>query len=188
MATIIHLPLLDERSSTADDGEHDVLVQVGELARQTGKTVRALHLYEELGLLQPHARSKGKFRLYGPEALTRVRWIGKLQEMGLTLAEITELARDWGASGSASMAMGRVRHVFEDRLAQTREQLAKLRALESELEASIHYLDVCDTCAPTRVQSHCVACDLHDCHAPAPELVRGVQVSARPLDEPREDR
>src|SRR5437773_2734911 len=29
------------------------LLKVGELARATGKTVRALHLYEELGLLKP---------------------------------------------------------------------------------------------------------------------------------------
>jgi DNA-binding transcriptional MerR regulator len=181
MATVIHLPLLDSRADAAvgalEEDDHEPLLQVGELARQTGKTVRALHLYEELGLLRPHARSKGKFRLYGPDALPRVRWITKLQEAGLTLAEITELARAWGASGSAPLAMSRVREVFEDRLAQTREQLGRLHALESELEASIHYLDVCDGCAPTRVQSHCVSCDLHDCHAPTPDLVRGVQVS-----------
>ena len=35
------------------------LLKVGELARRTGKTVRAIHLYEELGLLTPAVRSKG---------------------------------------------------------------------------------------------------------------------------------
>ncbi len=151
------------------------LLQVGDLAKECGKTVRALHLYEELGLLQPHARSKGRYRLDGPEALVRVRWISKLQEMGLSLAEVSQLVRDWESSESAPRAMSKVRGLFETRLQQTREQLAKLRALESELESSLEWLDVCDSCDPVRAPSQCNGCDLHDCTHPTPELVLGVQ-------------
>ena len=57
-------------------------LRVGELARRTGKTVRALHLYEELGLLRPVHRSKGGFRLFAPSSVKRVQWIGKLQDAG----------------------------------------------------------------------------------------------------------
>ena len=153
------------------------LLQVGDLAREAGKTVRALHLYEELGLLSPHARSKGRYRLYGPEALLRVRWIGKLQEMGLSLAEVAELVREWESSPSAPRAMSRMRELFDTRLQQTREQLGKLRALESELESSLAYLDVCESCDPVRSPVACTGCDLHDCAHPAPELVLGVQQS-----------
>ena len=49
-----------------------VLLKIGELARRTGKTVRAVHLYEELGLLAPAVRSKGGFRLYHGRAVTRI--------------------------------------------------------------------------------------------------------------------
>src|SRR6185437_705066 len=80
-----------ERSSVRsldDVRERRELMQIGDLARETGKTVRAIHLYEELGLLAPAARSKGRFRLYTREALTRIRWIGKLQEMGFSLTDI----------------------------------------------------------------------------------------------------
>lgn len=153
------------------------LLQVGDLAKETGKTVRALHLYEELGLLRPHARSKGRYRLYGPDALMRVRWIAKLQEAGLSLAEITELVREWESSDNASKAMGKVRRVFEARLRQAREQIARLRALEGELVASLSYLDVCDVCDPARVTSQCRGCDLHPCEQHAPDLVLGVQAS-----------
>jgi MerR family transcriptional regulator, copper efflux regulator len=152
------------------------LLQVGDLARETGKTVRALHLYEEMGLLLPHARSKGRYRLYGPEALVRVRWISKLQEMGLSLTEITELVRDWESTESAPRAMGKMRRVFETRLQQTRAQLKKLRALETELEASLSYLDDCGSCDPVRVTTQCAGCDLHECEH-VPELVAGVQSS-----------
>ena len=50
------------------------LLRVGELAKRTGKTVRAIHLYEELGLLAPAVRSKGGFRLYSGKAVTRIDW------------------------------------------------------------------------------------------------------------------
>lgn len=153
------------------------LFRVGDLARETGKTVRALHLYEELGLLTPHARSKGRYRLYGPEALVRVRWISKLQEMGLSLTEITELSRDWESTESAPRAMEKMKRVFELRLRQTREQMSKLRALESELEASLEYLGDCDHCDPVRSITQCTGCDLHGCEHPVPELVAGVQSS-----------
>ncbi len=184
--TTHRLPLLDTRPAdevspleallspvVTPEAAAEELFQVGDLAQRAGKTVRALHLYEELGLLKPHARSKGRFRLYGPDALVRVRWIGKLQEMGLSLAEIAALLRGFQSSDSAAIAMHRVREVFETRLAETRAQLDKLRALEAELESSLHYLDVCDVCDPARHTGHCTKCDMHANEAP--ELVLGVQ-------------
>ena len=72
-------------------------MRVGELAKAVGKTVRAMHLYEELGLLEPRARSEGGFRLYGPEAVDRIHWIVKLQAIGFTLAEIQGFVEDFQA-------------------------------------------------------------------------------------------
>ena len=40
---------------------HGQLLRVGDIARATGKTVRAIHLYEELGLLRPVTRSSSGF-------------------------------------------------------------------------------------------------------------------------------
>ena len=40
------------------------LLRIGDLAEKTGKTKRALRLYEEMGLLVPSERSSGGFRLY----------------------------------------------------------------------------------------------------------------------------
>ena len=86
MSNNVRLPLLD--SLTAELGEGQALsalsaatasattsggsvaiMQVGDLARESGKTVRAIHLYEELSLLKPTSRSKGGYRLYSAEAL-----------------------------------------------------------------------------------------------------------------------
>ena len=74
------------------DRDPDDLLQVGELAKATGKTVRAIHLYEELGLLRAHDRSKGRYRLFTSDAVVRVRWITKLQGMSLLQKGTIDLA------------------------------------------------------------------------------------------------
>src|SRR4026208_1183799 len=96
------------------------LMRGGELAKAVGKTVRAMHLYEELGLLEPRTRSDGGFRLYGPEAIDRIHWIRQLQATGFTLAEIQGFVRDFQGAGSGREASGRVRALFTEKQAQIR--------------------------------------------------------------------
>src|ERR1700722_6831912 len=104
------------------EAEHG-LMQIGDLARECGKTVRAIHLYEELDLLKPAARSKGRYRLYGSDALVRIRWIGKLQEMGFSLSDIQQIVRDWEGGGKAPNAMRKMREVYAKKLEETRDRL-----------------------------------------------------------------
>jgi MerR family transcriptional regulator, copper efflux regulator len=160
----------------------DRLLQVGELAKLTGKTVRAIHHYEELGLLSPDARSKGRFRLYDTQALTRVRWISKLSDLGLSLSQVQTMLSAWEHAPTAGRAMTDVRDIYEDKLQETRAQIDRLRDLERELEASIAYLDTCETCAdpPKRVDDEserevapCGACEHREREA-EPELVAGI--------------
>src|ERR1700722_13195082 len=149
------------------------LVQIGDLARDAGKTVRAIHLYEELGLLRPAGRSKGRFRLYGPDALVRIRWIGKMQDLGFSLTDIQNIVREWEELGSAPRAMVRMRDAYRRKLQETRDQIRKLAALAHEVEASLHYLDTCEVCDPDRLLSACSKCDRHECGEEPPELVAG---------------
>src|SRR5438046_4768319 len=135
--------------------------KVGELARDTGKTVRALHLYEELGLLKPATRTEGGFRLYAPEARERIGWISKLQDMGFSLHEIQAFLKDWEHAQIAPTAMQRVRATFEEKLRETREQQQKLAALETELLDSMAYLDGCRSCETTHLTVECAQCALH---------------------------
>jgi DNA-binding transcriptional MerR regulator len=160
----------------AESSEEDLL-QVGDLARLCGKSVRAIHLYEELGLLRPHARSKGRYRLFSQDAVVRVRWIGKLQDLGLSLPTIQNVVREWETSSSAPNAMAKMRHVYREKLASTREQIQRLQALEGELADSLKYLETCDTCDPVRLFPACNCCDLHDHDQTPPELVAGFRVT-----------
>lgn len=58
-----------------------------ECARRTGLTVRALRVYERVGLLKP-ARSPNGWRLYGPAEIERLNIVTALKGFGLTLAQI----------------------------------------------------------------------------------------------------
>jgi DNA-binding transcriptional MerR regulator len=151
----------------------DTLMQIGDLARESGKTVRAIHLYEELDLLRPAARSKGRYRLYGKDALVRIRWIVKLQDMGFSLTDIQSIARDWERAGSAPHAMDKMRATYTKKLEETRAHLERLRALEKEIVASLAYLDACDACEPDRLLDTCQRCDHHEPDTEVPELVAG---------------
>jgi MerR family transcriptional regulator, copper efflux regulator len=159
-------------------GSESELLQVGDLARESGKTVRAIHLYEELGLLKPSARSKGRYRLYSAHALVRIRWIGKLQEMGFSLPEIQQIVRDWEDGGTAPNAMRKMREVYSKKLEETRAHLERLQTLEREIVSSIQYLDTCDVCDPERLLGFCKACDLHSCESHVPELVAGFRATS----------
>src|SRR5579883_3398466 len=89
-----------EVAASSDPGAPKAL-KIGDLALRTGKSVRALHLYEEMGLLTPVGRTTGRFRLYAPDAVLRVEWISKLQDLGFTLPQIRDVVghMQGGASG-----------------------------------------------------------------------------------------
>jgi MerR family transcriptional regulator, copper efflux regulator len=138
------------------------LLRVGDLAKITGKTVRAIHHYEELGLIEPVGRSKGHYRLFDAETPVRIRWISKLQSLGLSLGEIRALVRTRQATPSALQAAGQLRHMYEEKLVEVRSRLAELTALERELQASLAYLDACGTsCTPELGPTDCAQCDRH---------------------------
>lgn len=61
---------------------------VGELAKLTGVTVRALHHYDEIGLVRPSERSAAGYRLYDDRDVRRLEQVLWLRELGLGLDAI----------------------------------------------------------------------------------------------------
>lgn len=156
------------------------LIKVGDLARRTGKTVRAIHLYEELGLLSPLVRSKGGFRMYSGDGVKRIEWIQKLQDMGFSLTEIKAFLRVWEESATAPEAMATVREIFEDKLRETRETITRLTRLAEELTESLSYLEGCRSCSPNQGQSECCTCEKHEGNREVPLLVDGIAKHTNP--------
>jgi DNA-binding transcriptional MerR regulator len=150
-------------------------LRVGDLARAVGKSVRAVHLYEELGLLRPVSRTAGGFRLFTSDAVDRINWITKLQAIGFSLSEIQGFVREFETAESGRTATARVREVFQDKLCQIRNSLAQLRVIENDIVEALEYLESCQQCAPVFKPGECRQCD-HQGHerGVAPELFAGL--------------
>ncbi|QOJ02246.1 MAG: heavy metal-responsive transcriptional regulator [Planctomycetia bacterium] len=66
---------------------------IGGLAKAAGVPTSTVRYYERRGLLRPETRSHGNYRLYGDEALARLRFVRSAQAAGFTLSDITVLLR-----------------------------------------------------------------------------------------------
>lgn len=74
------------------------LLRINEVAADTGLTTRAIRYYEEMGLLEPAARSEGDYRLYDESDLERLQFIRSLRDdAGFSLAQIRQLLEDEAA-------------------------------------------------------------------------------------------
>lgn len=69
----------------------DGLYTVGRLARLAGVTVRTLHHYGEIGLLEPSERSAAGYRLYDADDVERLTRILYYRDLGFGLDDVTAL-------------------------------------------------------------------------------------------------
>jgi MerR family copper efflux transcriptional regulator len=110
------------------------LSRINTVAELVGLTTRAIRFYEEQGLLTPHARSSGAYRLYDAEDVERLRTIKALRDdAGFSLAEIGSLLDDERARERARAAYHASadarerRRILDEALDRTDRQLALLR-------------------------------------------------------------
>ncbi len=105
-------------------------LKVGELARRTGLTIRALHHYDEIGLLKPSLHTESGHRLYTAADVARLQQVISLRQLGFGLEEVRDcLNRD----GFSPLEVIRL-HV-----ARLREQIEMQRGLCERLEALAEY-------------------------------------------------
>jgi MerR family transcriptional regulator, thiopeptide resistance regulator len=105
------------------------MLKVGELAALAKLTVRTLHHYDSIGLLQPSARSDAGYRLYDRDDVARLHRIQALRSFGMSLADIG-LYLD-SPAGSPLAVVERQLAALDLQIAEAarmREQLQRLRA------------------------------------------------------------
>jgi MerR family transcriptional regulator, thiopeptide resistance regulator len=112
--------------------EPGTLIRVGDLASAAGLTVRALHHYEDIGLLNPAARTAAGHRLYDAGSVERLYRITRLRRLGLSLDQIASALDDpdWGLAGA-------LRH----HVSTVDTQIAALTALRTGVTAVLADID-----------------------------------------------
>jgi DNA-binding transcriptional MerR regulator len=113
--------------------------RVGELARHTGLSVRALHHYDGIGLLQPSLRTAAGYRLYAAGDIARLQQIVSLRQLGLSLAEVGETLRrpDHSSLRIVELHLDRLRQEIERRQGLHRRLLAIAARLRAAEEVSV---------------------------------------------------
>jgi DNA-binding transcriptional MerR regulator len=69
----------------------DTLYSIGDLARRTGLTVKAIRFYSDRGIVPPTDRSPAGYRLYGIDAVARLDLVRTLRDLGLDLPTIRKV-------------------------------------------------------------------------------------------------
>ncbi|MGW4643121.1 MerR family transcriptional regulator [Sphaerisporangium sp. NPDC004334] len=69
----------------------DALHTIGDLARLTGLTVKAIRFYSDRGIVPPTGRSPSGYRLYDDAALARLDLVRTLRDLGLDLATVRKV-------------------------------------------------------------------------------------------------
>ena len=107
---------------------------IGQVCEQTGLSARTIRYYEELGLLPGVRRRSGGRRVYGADKVERLRFIQRLQLLGLALAEIRELNDVHAIAGSTAAMLDRLDEVLAQRLAELDARSGELAGLRDEIE------------------------------------------------------
>jgi DNA-binding transcriptional MerR regulator len=121
------------------------VLRVGEFSRLSQVTVKALHYYDEMGLLKPASidRFTG-YRYYTVEQLPRIHRIIAFKELGLSLEQIAVLLDGTLSSEQMRDVLHRKRSEIQQRIDEEQSRLAQVdfRLRMIEMEDKMPDLDV----------------------------------------------
>jgi DNA-binding transcriptional MerR regulator len=103
---------------------------VGRVAGLAGVSVRTLHHYDEIGLVQPSARTASGYRAYSAGDVERLREVLAYRRLGFGLREIADLVDD-----PATDAVAHLRRLRGLLLDQRDRATTTVAAIDKELEA-----------------------------------------------------
>jgi DNA-binding transcriptional MerR regulator len=107
-------------------------MRIGQLAAETGFSVRTIRFYEQSGLLPAPQRTPGGYRAYDQDAVTRLRFVRSAQALGLSLAEIAEVLRVRDYQGPPCTYVAKL---IETHISALEDRIKELTALRGELRA-----------------------------------------------------
>ncbi|WP_093791385.1 heavy metal-responsive transcriptional regulator [Streptomyces sp. cf124] len=109
--------------------------RISQLAERAGVPATTLRFYETAGLL-PAERTASGYRVYGEDAVERLAFISSAKLLGIALEEIRELL-DVREEGVCPSVRARMLRLVADRIADTDDRIAELRAFSAHL-AGVH--------------------------------------------------
>jgi len=115
---------------------------IGRLAKEAGINLETVRFYERQSLVAKPPRTASGYRVYPPDAVRRLRFIRRAQELGFSLREVRELLSLRASQSTTSVA---VRKAAEAKIADIEAKISSLEAMRQSLRK---LAQTCDGCAP----------------------------------------
>ncbi|GIV87247.1 MAG: MerR family transcriptional regulator [Chloroflexus sp.] len=106
------------------------MMRIGELARQTGVSVKTIRFYEQIGVLPPPPRMENNYRFYSPDMVDRLRFITHARSLGLSLREIAAIL---ALSDRGEPPCGEMLASLDRQIAAIDQRIADLQELRTAL-------------------------------------------------------
>jgi len=115
------------------EGKKGNYYPIGNLAKMAGLTTRTIRYYEERGLLNAVKRIEGGRRAYTNEDLRRLKFIKRLKLLGLTLAEMEELAEIYWINRTNKRVLPKLLELLDHHCEETDKRIKGLIKLKGEI-------------------------------------------------------
>lgn len=135
---------------------------IGELARRTGVSAKAIRHYESVGVLPRPLRQANGYRRYGMADVNRLLLLHCIRLLGVSLAEAKPLLVNASDARCADVRR-ELLALVDERLAAIDREMAELRMLRSQVEDCQHALVAC---RPDEEMQFCDCDDLECIVAP----------------------
>ncbi|WP_375476934.1 heavy metal-responsive transcriptional regulator [uncultured Nostoc sp.] len=107
------------------------LLLIGQVTDLTGIPIRTIRYYESLGLINSLKRTEGGFRQFSLDVLTRLAFIKRAQNLGLSLEEIGNILQVYD---QGQTPCGEIKEKLEEKVLQIDRQIDQLLTLRSEIK------------------------------------------------------
>jgi MerR family mercuric resistance operon transcriptional regulator len=110
---------------------YKMILTIGNLAKQANVTIETIRYYQRIGLLKEPDKPGSGYRQYTNDAIAKIRFIKRAQQVGFTLKEIAGLLSLDGSHCAD------VRKIAEQKYQQIDKQIKDLIALRNILDALV---------------------------------------------------
>lgn len=135
------------------------LKKIGEAAKETQLTPRAIRFYEEEGLIKPVRTSKGT-RLYSEANIARLKLIKELRDMGFPLELLKTLVKVRENSKTGDEASKKVTRELEELRNVAQRKIQLLSILLRDIESLIPKIEKCSGCQKPPTLEVCSSCEV----------------------------
>lgn len=113
------------------------LRQIGQVADETGLSLRTIRYYEEVGLVVPAQRSVGGFRMYSRDDVRRLKLIMLMKPLDISLAQMAELIEAIEDPHGSGEALRESHTILTERCEKLRRQLDAAESLVAAVSDAI---------------------------------------------------